>query len=72
MFPWPWFGSTANMFLKTLGAAAVLGAARAVGLTAPEGVEAHFIVAVRACQMTLTEEKEYFPHSIILYYYFPT
>lgn len=30
------------------GAAAVLGAARAVGMTAPEGVEAHFIVA--ACE----------------------
>lgn len=31
-----------------LGAAAVLGAARAVAMTAPEGVEAHFIVA--ACE----------------------
>ena len=31
------------------GAAAVLGAARAVGDLAPEGVEAHFIVA--ACEV---------------------
>jgi leucyl aminopeptidase len=32
------------------GSAAVLGAARAIGLLAPEGVEAHFIVA--ACEVS--------------------
>ena len=32
------------------GSAAVLGAARAVGEIAPEGVEAHFIVA--ACEVS--------------------
>ncbi len=35
------------------GAAAVLGAARAVGDMQPEGVEAHFIVA--ACEVSVTE-----------------
>jgi leucyl aminopeptidase len=35
------------------GSAAVLGAARAIGLLAPEGVEAHFIVA--ACENMINE-----------------
>ena len=37
-------GSMANMHLDMGGAAAVLGAAEAIGRLAPEGVEVHFIV----------------------------
>lgn len=45
------------------GAAAVLGAARAVAALEPEGVEAHFIVA--ACE-NMINEKAYVPSDILV------
>lgn len=45
------------------GAAAVLGAARAVGALKPEGVEAHFFVA--ACE-NMISEKAYVPSDILV------
>mmetsp|Transcript_19087 Transcript_19087/g.28788 ORF Transcript_19087/g.28788 Transcript_19087/m.28788 type:complete len:628 (+) Transcript_19087:111-1994(+) len=44
------------------GSAAVLGAARAVGELAPEGVEAHFIVA--ACE-NMINERAYVPSDVL-------
>lgn len=44
------------------GAAAVLGAARAIGAMKPEGVEAHFFVA--ACE-NMVNEKAYVPSDIL-------
>jgi leucyl aminopeptidase len=56
-------GSMELMKFDCGGAAAVLGAARALGKIAPEGVEAHFIVA--ACE-NMINERSILPSDILV------